>query len=158
MEAFGLSGAIRTFGSVCVCVFVNEGILCCSVLWLFSKCVCVCVFDVHLTQLLESQTQSALPDVDRCDAHIPVSSHRHTNAGETIRHILPSGPLETGFQQIPQLFSRNQRQPPDGKLLSSPQPPKDLLFCCSRCFITKTHKIYLIQMCLLNRIQRKREK
>ncbi|MEQ2194512.1 hypothetical protein XENOCAPTIV_030293 [Xenoophorus captivus] len=64
-------------------------------------------------ELLESQTQSALPDVDRCYANIPASSETriHTNTGETIRHILPSGPRERAIQQIPHCFSKTNVSP-----------------------------------------------
>lgn len=61
----------------------------------------VCVFGVDLTQLLESQTQSVHPDVDRCAVRNAPSSeahmHEHTNTGVIAMHILPVLPLETIF-------------------------------------------------------------
>lgn len=58
---------------VCVCVWRGAGTL-------SSGCTqTVCVFDVDLIQLLESQTQSVHPDVDRCAEYNPTSSETHTH-------------------------------------------------------------------------------
>lgn len=54
----------------------------------------VCVFDVDLTQLLESQTQSVHPDADRCAVHSLTSSethvhddtHTYTHSGDSNPH------------------------------------------------------------------------
>lgn len=77
-------GAIRSFESEDL-----KGAAAASLLWLCSICRCVCFFDVDLTQLLESQTQSVRPDVDSCDAHNLTSSvtlnhsHRHRDGWHT---------------------------------------------------------------------------
>lgn len=80
-------------GSVCVHVCVCRGSGAVS-----SGCTqTVCVFDVDLIQLLESQTQSVHPDVDRCAEYYPTSSETHTYAGGIVTHILPVLPLGTVF-------------------------------------------------------------
>ena len=80
---------------MCVCV-CGRGVTAA----LSSGCAqTVCVFDVDLTQLLQSQTQSVHPDVDRCAVYnLPSSTaHTHTvtNTGGITTHILPAPPLET---------------------------------------------------------------
>lgn len=53
----------------------------------------VCVFDVDLTQLLESQTQSVHPDADRCAVHSLTSSETHVhNDTHTYTHSGDSNP------------------------------------------------------------------